>query len=111
MSDLLLTNQRNVGYYKDNKTLGGEVMARRYMLIALRKERKWSQKDVVDELRSLYGYDISVSYYGMIEQGVRTPKLELALAIADLFEKTAEEIFFSHLPNETLCKEQSATSA
>lgn len=79
-------------------------MKRRDVLISLRKQRNWSQKDVVEKLRSSYDFHITVSYYGMIEQGVRTPKLELALTISSLFERTPDEIFFEHQNNEMLGK-------
>lgn len=77
-------------------------MKKRLLLTQLRKERKWSQKDVVEKIHLHSGILISVSYYGMIEQGVRTPKLELALAIASLFERTPDEIFFEQINNNVL---------
>ena len=77
-------------------------MNKRPELVAARKERKWLQSDVVNKLKDIYGIEITVSYYGMIEQGVRTPKLEIALAIANLFDKTPKDLFFSHSPNKTL---------
>lgn len=77
-------------------------MNKRHDLIASRKERQWLQEDVVAKLKDIYGLEITVSYYGMIEQGVRTPRLELALAIANLFDKEPGDIFFSQYPNKTL---------
>ena len=44
----------------------------------------------------------------MIEQGVRTPKLELALAIAELFDATPHEVFFTQNTNKTLGNEHTA---
>lgn len=89
-----MTTQQIVVYYKNNKALGGDQrVKRRNKLISLRKQRDWFQKDVVAELKNKYGYEITVSYYGMIEQGVRTPKLDLALAIASLFGRNVTEIF------------------
>jgi putative transcriptional regulator len=38
----------------------------------------------------------------MIEQGVRTPSLNIALAIAQLFDANPNEIFFNHSPNKNL---------
>lgn len=70
-------------------------MGRRESLVHKRQAREWSQKDVVRELNERFNIDITESYYGMIEQGKRTPKLELALAIARLFECSPEEIFLS----------------
>ncbi|MED4569643.1 helix-turn-helix transcriptional regulator [Brevibacillus agri] len=79
-------------------------MKKRSVLISLRKQRNWSQKDVVERLSASYGLHITISYYGMIEQGVRTPKLELALAISSLFERSPDEIFFEQINNKTLGK-------
>lgn len=79
-------------------------MKKRSVLISLRKQRNWSQKDVVERLSVSYGLHITISYYGMIEQGVRTPKLELALAISSLFERSPDEIFFEQTNNKTLGK-------
>ncbi|GGE16354.1 hypothetical protein GCM10011571_17540 [Marinithermofilum abyssi] len=77
-------------------------MKRRYQLIRFRKERNWFQRDVVTKLNKEYGFNISVSYYGMIEQGTRTPKLNLAFAIADVFDKSISEIFFCNQHNKML---------
>ncbi|WP_286884837.1 helix-turn-helix transcriptional regulator [Aneurinibacillus sp. UBA3580] len=76
--------------------------SKRLKLIALRKERNMFQKDVVYLLKHLYGIEITESYYGMIEQGVRTPKLDIALGIAKLFNVPLEEIFFGKQPNKKL---------
>ncbi|PRX40899.1 helix-turn-helix protein [Planifilum fimeticola] len=56
----------------------------------------------MEKLCEKFGINITISYYGMIEQGVRTPNLELALAIADLFEKPVRKIFFEQINNEML---------
>lgn len=81
-------------------------MARRDSLVARRGARNWSQSDVVAELSARFDVSITTSYYGMIEQGVRTPKLELAFAIAKLFECAPEEIFFDREPNIMLGRAQ-----
>lgn len=78
------------------------MFERRYDLVELRKSRNWLQKDVVRELKSRYGISITESYYGMIEQGVRTPKLNVALSIANLFDSLPEKIFFANKPNKIL---------
>lgn len=70
-------------------------MDKRELLISLRKDCNWKQKDVVVKLKEKYDIEITISYYGMIEQGIRTPKLELAIAISSLFDKTPEEIFLN----------------
>ncbi|PKG23922.1 helix-turn-helix transcriptional regulator [Niallia nealsonii] len=68
---------------------------KRDILINLRKEKDLVQKDVVFLLEKMHGIKITESYYGMIEQGVRTPSLNIALAISELFKKDANEIFFN----------------
>lgn len=75
---------------------------RRTELIKLRNDKGWYQKDVVDHLYDSYNVSISESYYGMIEQGVRTPALNIALAISSLFEVDPNEIFFENNPNKML---------
>lgn len=37
---------------------------------------------------------ITTSYYGMIENGVRTPNLVIAYKLAKFFKTTIEDIFF-----------------
>lgn len=68
-------------------------MNRREKLFTLRKKKNWFQKDVVFRLKCSYGIDITESYYGMIEQGSRTPNLKIALAISDIFKVDVQEIF------------------
>lgn len=75
---------------------------RRDILISLRKEKGLLQKDVVDLLQRFHSVEISESYYGMIEQGVRTPKLNIALAISELFDANPNEIFFEAKHNKKL---------
>lgn len=77
---------------------------KRDFLINLRKKEGWLQKDVVEKLSSEYGVSITESYYGMIEQGVRTPSLNVALAISELFKITPSEIFLDN--NTTFCCEK-----
>lgn len=67
---------------------------KREKLIHLRKEKKLIQKDVVLLLQQGYGIKITESYYGMIELGVRTPSLTIALAISELFKIDPNKIFF-----------------
>lgn len=74
----------------------------RYKLIALRKSKNMIQKDVVNLLQTEHYIKITESYYGMIEQGDRTPKLKLALAIAKLYNADPEDIFFDSQPNKKL---------
>uniref|UniRef100_A0A1S2MCR3 HTH cro/C1-type domain-containing protein n=1 Tax=Anaerobacillus isosaccharinicus TaxID=1532552 RepID=A0A1S2MCR3_9BACI len=68
-------------------------MLKRDKLISVRKENDWLQKDVVNQLETKFDIKISESYYGMIEQGVRTPNLKIALAISELFLVDPQDIF------------------
>lgn len=68
---------------------------KRDQLVEFRKDKGWSQKKVVQELESKYSIKITGSYYGMIEQGVRSPSLKLALAIANLYNTRPEKIFLT----------------
>lgn len=72
-------------------------VTRRYMLVSYRKQKGWSQKDVVTKLNNEYNISITESYYGMIEQGVRTPSLKIALAISALFKVEPIEIFLNNV--------------
>ncbi|ASS75810.1 hypothetical protein CIG75_12965 [Tumebacillus algifaecis] len=67
---------------------------KRKKLTELRQDRNWKQEDVVYRLKEFYEISISASYYGMIEQGVRTPNLQLGIAIAELFETEIKDLFF-----------------
>ncbi|MFB4471733.1 helix-turn-helix transcriptional regulator [Oceanobacillus caeni] len=75
----------------------------RSKLKTLRNKTGYSQKKVVELLLTNHGIKITDSYYGMIEQGVRTPSLQLAIAISKIFDTNPEEIFFSQNNNKTLC--------
>ncbi|QNT74104.1 helix-turn-helix transcriptional regulator [Bacillus licheniformis] len=77
---------------------------KRKHLINLREEKDWYQRDVVARLKEKHNLDITVSYYGMIETGKRTPRLELALAIADVFDVKPNDIFFAKQDNKKLFK-------
>ena len=61
----------------------------RKTLVSLRKKMNLTQKDISSKL------GITASYYGMIEQGTRTPSLTLAKNIASFFGKNIEEIFLN----------------
>lgn len=78
------------------------MKTKRSELISLRKGSDWKQRDVVSLLKEKYGIEITESYYGMIEQGARTPSLEIALAIAKLFDVSPEDIFFKIENNKKL---------
>ena len=69
---------------------------RREKLVALRTEKGWTQRDVAEKL------GVTTSFYGMIEQGVRTPRIPLALAMEELFGVSVQELFFELAPNKTL---------
>jgi putative transcriptional regulator len=57
----------------------------------LRTERGWTQGNLADRL------DVSRQTIYAIENGVFDPSLTLAFAIAELFEKRIEEIFYPKL--------------
>ncbi|MBX3003632.1 MAG: helix-turn-helix transcriptional regulator [Anaerolineales bacterium] len=56
-------------------------------LKVLRAERDWSQADLAQRL------NVSRQTINAIETGKYNPSLELAFALAALFERTIEEIF------------------
>ena len=85
-------------------------MPKRKTLVSLRLQKGWYQKDVVKHLHDVHGIKISESYYGMIEQGVRTPSLELAVAISNIFGRPVDEIFFEDEPNVLLGKNEKTTA-
>lgn len=57
-----------------------------------------------DKTRAEVAFDLQITpqMLGAIERGDRTPSLRLAKKIADYYEKTIDEIFFSHFGN-VLC--------
>ncbi|MBN6889939.1 putative transcriptional regulator [Cytobacillus horneckiae] len=79
-------------------------MERREKLASIRKNMNLTQRDVVGLLNEIHNISITESYYGMIEQGVRTPTLKIALAIANLFKSSPNDIFFNNKPNKKLGK-------
>ena len=58
-------------------------------LRVLRAERNWSQQDLAERL------DVSRQSVNAIETGKYDPSLPLAFRIAELFERTIEDIFLS----------------
>ncbi|ABY92010.1 MAG: helix-turn-helix transcriptional regulator [Thermoanaerobacter sp.] len=68
-------------------------MVERKKLKELRIKNNLLQKDVAEVI------GITPSYYGMIEQGVRTPTLPVAKKIAEFFNSTIEELFFEDVNN------------
>ena len=81
-----------LGYSVHNKKLGGDPL-KREELVKYERIKNWSQKRVVEELDYIYNIKVTDSYYGMIEQGVRTPSIKLAVAIANLFNVNLEDLF------------------
>ena len=61
----------------------------RNRLKVLRAERDWSQADLADRL------EVSRQTINAIETGKYDPSLPLAFAIAKLFSKPIEKIFFT----------------
>lgn len=74
----------------------------RKKLIELRNLKDLKQKDIAKMI------GISTSYYGMIEQGVRTPNLQLAQKISKIFDSNVEDIFFTQINNNMLDKQTTA---
>jgi len=58
-------------------------------LPALRAEREWSQAELATRL------DVSRQTVNAIETGKYDPSLPLAFRIAELFERTIEDVFVS----------------
>ena len=58
-------------------------------LMAIRILKGLRQQDVA------IGIGITTSYYGMIEQGVRLPQLQVAYKLARFFNMSIEDIFFT----------------
>ena len=58
-------------------------------LTALRIARGLRQQDVAAFM------GVTTSYYGMIEQGMRLPQLQLAYKLANFFNTSIEDIFFT----------------
>ncbi|MFD2172427.1 helix-turn-helix transcriptional regulator [Tumebacillus lipolyticus] len=82
----------------------------RERLVAARKEKGWTQKQVIENLKASFGIEITQSYYGMIENG-RTPALRVAIAICSLLDLAVNEIFFESNPtNSWVCCSEEATA-
>lgn len=77
-------------------------MKPRMQLKQIRRQKGLKQKEVAEAV------GITTSYYGMIEQGVRTPTLEVAIKIANFFGVPVEEIFFDNTNNSLLDDVQTA---
>lgn len=102
----MLTNNFLLGNIKTTRSWEVLILneaTRRDILVGYRKQRGWLQKDVVEKLAYEYKVSISESYYGMIEQGVRTPSLNVALAISALFDAEPTDFFLNS--NTTFCCE------
>ena len=80
---------------------------RRHRLVKERKRRNWTQADVAEKLK------ITTSFYGMLEQGSRNPRLPLAFSLERLFGTSAAELFpdlfYAQKPN-TVFGHQEQTS-
>ncbi len=83
---IMSMRQRNVALK------GGATL--RELMIKHREHLGFTQDDVVEQLKRKFGIDISRQYYGMIEQGKRTPGLKLAMSIAQLFNSSVRDIFY-----------------
>lgn len=67
----------------------------RNALKILRKERKITQEQLAEIL------GVTPDYVSIIERGKQNPGFHLAKKIADIFEKTVDEIFFADETNKT----------
>lgn len=72
---------------------------RRELLISLREQFGWTQREVADKL------GISTSRYGMYELGKRTPAPHVMKAIADLFGRPMTELFFDAFNHKPLSQQ------
>lgn len=81
---------------------------KRHRLIEARKKHGWTQAQVAERL------GVTPSFYGMIEQGSRNPRLPLALAMENLFGIPASELFpdlfYANKPNAMLGNQEAATA-
>ncbi len=68
----------------------------RHKLIELRKQAQKSQREVAEAL------GITRSFYGMIENGVRNPTLDLARKIAGFFCTRIDDVFFDDQGHDSL---------
>ncbi|QKS73269.1 helix-turn-helix transcriptional regulator [Paenalkalicoccus suaedae] len=76
------------------------------MRVKLRRKRIESgHKNVRNFVK---GIGISESYYYKIEQGIRTPDIELGKKIADKLDSTVDDIFFDDDLDETSRLKQEA---
>ncbi|MGI6588893.1 MAG: helix-turn-helix transcriptional regulator [Peptococcia bacterium] len=73
---------------------------RRHRLVKERKSRNWTQADVAKKLK------ITTSFYGMLEQGSRNPRLPLAFSLERLFGTPVADLFpdlfYAQKPNIVL---------
>lgn len=83
------TRQFLAYYWNDEKTAQRKKRHRLDKLTALRMSRGLRQQDVASRM------GVTTSYYGMIEQGSRLPQLELAYKLANFFNTSIEDIFFT----------------
>lgn len=70
-------------------------------MIKSREHLGITQDEVVGQLEQNFDVHITRQYYGMIEQGKRTPGLKLGMAIAQLFNVSVRDIFYD--VNATKC--------
>ncbi len=97
-----MTHNKLLGIIKTTNCWVVVKIKKRNNLIFLRMQMKWTQKQVVEKLKEMHNIEITVSYYGMIEQGKRRPSLTLAQAISVLFGTNTDDIFFAEKNNKTL---------
>lgn len=65
----------------------------------MNKLRLLRKKKGISQAQAAKAIGITTSYYGMIELGIRNPRLELAIKLAKYFNSSVEEIFFENTNN------------
>lgn len=77
----------------------------RIYMVKLREKLGYTQDVVVERLEKQFSIKITRQYYGMIEQGKRTPGLETAMAIAEVLNTSVRDIFFESKATKCCVKE------
>ncbi|HOJ78461.1 MAG TPA: helix-turn-helix transcriptional regulator [Bacillota bacterium] len=70
-----------------------EVKITRKNLIEARKKRNLTQQQVVELLSNEYSLKISRGHLSSLETGKRDPSIELAKALANLFNVSIDHLF------------------
>lgn len=79
-------------------------------MVQLREKLGYTQDAVVQHLEQQFNIKITRQYYGMIEQGKRTPGLKVAIALAELLDASVRDIFFDTKATKCCVKGYSSTN-